>query len=99
MKALLPELNKLAKDLKQRCRSATKIGMQNGSTNRSEKDHINGFYKFQLTKKYQKQLMKIQCIPLVSPEIESYAEKLEKRFCFSLGQMVQFDTIKLCRTL
>ena len=37
--------------------------------------------------------------PLVSPGIVCYAEKEEKPFWFSsLGQMVQFDTIKFCRT-
>ena len=39
--------------------------------------------------------------PLVSPGtgIVCYAEKQEKHFWLSsLGQMVQFDTIKVCRT-
>ena len=38
--------------------------------------------------------------PLVSPGMVCYAEKEEKPFWFSsLGQMSQFGTIKLCRTL
>ena len=37
--------------------------------------------------------------PLVSPGTECYAEKQEKPFWFSsLGQMIQFGTIKFCRT-
>ena len=37
--------------------------------------------------------------PLVSPGIVCDAEKEEKPFCFSsLGQMIQFGTIKFCRT-
>ena len=36
---------------------------------------------------------------LVSPGILCYAEKEEKPFWFSsLGQMIQFGTIKICRT-
>ena len=38
--------------------------------------------------------------PLVSPGTVCYAEKQEKLFWFSsLGQMIQFGTIKFCRTL
>ena len=37
--------------------------------------------------------------PLVSPGIVCYAEKEEKPFWFSsLGQIIQFGTIKFCRT-
>ena len=37
--------------------------------------------------------------PLVSPGTICYAEKQEKPFWFSsLGQMIQFGTIKFCRT-
>ena len=37
--------------------------------------------------------------PLVSPGIVCYADKKEKLFWFCWqGQMVQFDTIKFCRT-
>ena len=36
---------------------------------------------------------------LVSPGMVCYAEKEEKLFWFSsLGQMIQFGTIKFCRT-
>ena len=37
--------------------------------------------------------------PLVSPGMVCYAEKEEKPFWFSsLGKMIQFGTIKFCRT-
>ena len=42
---------------------------------------------------------KLKGDPLISPGIVCYKEKEEKPFWFSsLGQMVQFNTIKFCRT-
>ena len=42
---------------------------------------------------------KLKGDPLVSPGIVCYAEKEEKPFWFSsLGQMIQFGTMKFCRS-
>ena len=51
------------------------------------------------SKKVSQCRKKLKGGPLVSPSIVCYAEKDEKSFCFSsLGQMIQFGTIKFCRT-
>ena len=52
-----------------------------------------------ISKKSRTLPKKLKGDPLVSPGNVCYAEKKEKLFWFSsLGQMIQFDTIKLCRT-
>ena len=66
----------------------------------SEKIEAGPFGEFFLEKKSHNAEKKLERDPFVQPGVLCYSNNKEKPFSFCLlRQMVQFDTIKFCRTI